>query len=98
MSFNLNTDSIVKTNNDGPVNILHGISIPPDIQIDIIGEMSVSGIASVEIVNSSSVNVSGIVTATSFVGDGSGLTGLTTITRGQSIGFKFIFSDPPLRS
>jgi hypothetical protein len=42
--------------------------------------------------------VSGIVTASTFVGNGSGLTGVQSISSSKSIALKYIISDPPLRS
>lgn len=40
------------------------------------------------------VNVSGTLTATSFVGDGSALTGITTISKGKIFGMKLVFELP----
>lgn len=47
---------------------------------------------------SGGINVSGIVTASSFAGNGTGLTNLSIATQGKAIALKLIIADPPLRS
>lgn len=59
---------------DGPFTLSGGITIPDGKQFSIVGNL----------------NVSGILTATSFSGDGSQLTNLGTANIGQVIGLKFI--------
>ena len=44
------------------------------------------------------VTVSGILTATSFVGDGSALSNLTTITAGKSYGMSILLDPLPFRA
>ena len=92
MSFNLRTDSITNLNNDGPVNILHGTSLPSNTFINIDGEINVSGISTIGIISASGAVVSGVVTATSFVGDGSGLTAIQSVSPAKSIALAIIGS------
>ena len=59
-------------------------------QTNFIGIVSASGfnIGSGVTINSSGLNVTGVVTATSFVGDGSGLSGVTTnYYKGEIFGY-----------
>ena len=66
----------------GPVVVSYGASVPSGQTFTAQGN----------------VNISGVVTATNFVGNGSGLTELSVATQGKSIAFKYIIGDPPLRS
>ena len=58
----------------GPVVVSYGASIPSGQTFTAQGN----------------VNISGVVTATNFVGNGSGLTGLSVATQGKAIAFTII--------
>ena len=75
-------NSIVNQNDDGAPELTRGATIPSGQSFDVQG----------------SVNVVGVITASNFVGNGSGLTELSVATQGKSIAFKYIIGDPPLRS
>jgi hypothetical protein len=93
----IRSDSIVSADGSGPVKLTYGASSPQlNIQGDI--DINATGISTVEFLSATSINASGIVTATSFVGDGSGLTAIPSVSASKSIALKYIISDPPLRS
>jgi len=96
MSFNLRTDSITNKTGDGSVN-LTGATIPSDKNIVPSGNINATGISTVGFLSVTNASV-GIVTATTFVGDGSGLTQVSTVSLAKSIALRNIIGDPPLRS
>jgi hypothetical protein len=67
---------IVNKNDDGPPELTRGAIVAP---------------GSTFIVNGG-VNISGVATATSFVGDGSGLTDIPVVTPGKVVAYKRLFS------
>lgn len=71
----LRANKIVNANDDGPVEFSKGLTISQNYPL-----------ASEKLV----INSSGIVTATSFRGNGSGLTGLTGIPTKKAIALSFI--------
>ena len=75
-------NSIVNQSDDGAPELTRGATIPSGQSFDVQGN----------------VNVVGVITASNFVGNGSGLTELSVATQGKSIAFKYIIGDPPLRS
>jgi hypothetical protein len=74
MPSEIRVDSIQAADPSGPVIISYGASIPS------------TGI----ITGSGGINVTGVVTATSFSGSGSGLTNLTMATESKVIAFSII--------
>jgi len=93
----LKTNSIVNANNDGPVIIPETKIDLNDSSIIISGNVEVLGITTVVgpmVASNASV---GVITASSFVGDGSGLD-VPSVSISKSIALKYIISDPPLRS
>jgi hypothetical protein len=93
----LRTNSIVNANNDGPVIIPETKIDLNDSSIIISGNVEVLGITTVVgpmVASNASV---GVITASSFVGDGSGLD-VPSVSISKSIALKYIISDPPLRS
>jgi hypothetical protein len=94
----LKTNSIVNANNDGPVIIPETKIDLNDSSIIISGNVEVLGITTVVgpmVASNASV---GVITASSFVGDGSGLVAVPSVSISKSIALKYIISDPPLRS
>lgn len=78
----IKVDRLVNRNDDGAPELSKGAVIP-------------SG----QIINGAGgISVTGIITASSFSGSGSGLTNLSVASPSKAIALKFILSDPPLRS
>ena len=90
----IKSDSIVSSNGSGPVELSYGASLPSGTQLNIQGDVNISatGISTVEFLSVTNVNASGVVTATSFVGDGSGLTGVPSVSASKSIALAIIGS------
>ena len=78
----IKVNSIVNRNDDGPPEFAKGVEIPAG--------QSISG--------PGDINVTGIVTASQFSGNGSGLTGLTVSTAPLAIVFKRILGYDEYRS
>ena len=94
----LKVNSVTNRLNDGPPELTNGVIVPVGAIITSSGNLNLSGIATIGIVSSTSINVSGVVTATSFVGNGSGITGLSVISQSRAIALKIIFDPLPFRT
>ncbi len=70
----IQVDSIESYDPPGPVVILQGAIVPPGQTFSVEGD----------------VNIVGVVTASNFVGDGSGLTGISVATSAKTIAFTYI--------
>ena len=75
-------NSIVNQSDDGAPELTRGATIPSGQSFDVQGN----------------VNVVGVITASNFVGNGSGLTELSIATQGKSIAFKRILGFDEYRS
>ena len=92
MPSQIRVDTITDLNGSGPVELTYGASFPSGSQLNIQGDINVAGISTVEFLSATSINASGIVTATSFVGDGSGLTAIPSVSASKSIALAIIGS------
>jgi hypothetical protein len=92
MPSQVRVDSISNLNGDGPITLPYGASFPSGTGFDIVGNMNVAGVATVGIISATGAVVSGVVTATSFVGDGSGLTAVPSVSSAKSIALAIIGS------
>ena len=81
---------IVNKNEDGPVEFTKGATIPAGQQLNISGDVSVAGIATVSQLTTTNMNAGGTITANNFVGDGSSLGNLPTMTHGRMLAYKRI--------
>lgn len=81
---------IVNKTEDGPVEFTKGAIIPAGQQFDVSGNVSVAGIATVSQLTTNDMNVGGTITANNFVGDGSSLGNLPTMTHGRMLAYKRI--------
>ena len=90
----LKVNTITDRNNIGPPLLTYGASFPPGSQLNIQGNVNISAtvISTVGALSATSINASGIVTATSFVGNGSGLTGVPSVSASKSIALAIIGS------
>jgi hypothetical protein len=94
----LNVNSIVDRNDNGPSSLDFGATIPSGQTLTNNGNFNITGVSTVGFLTASNVNVSGVVTASSFVGDGSGLVGLQVVSASKSIALKVILDPLPFRS
>lgn len=78
----LKVNSIVNKSDDGAPELTYGATIPSGQVLDVNGNL----------------NISGIVTAGNFVGDGSGLTQLSITTESKAIALKRIIGYDEYRS
>ena len=98
MPSQIRVDSITDLNGTGATQLTYGATLPSGSRLNVQGNVNISGVSTVGLLSATNVSVSGIVTATSFIGDGSGLSNITTVSASKSIALKYIISDPPLRS
>jgi hypothetical protein len=94
----LKVNTITDRNNSGPPLLTYGASFPPGSKLNIQGDINIAGVSTVGFLSATSINASGIVTATSFVGDGSGLLAVPTVSASKSIALKIILDPLPFRS
>lgn len=95
----INVNFIVNKNEDGPVELTNGAIIPSQNTINLNGNLSVTGVLTSTNYKLQNVSCSGVITATSFIGDGSGLSNLPPpTTPSKIIALKYLLSDPHFRS
>lgn len=78
----IRVNNISNRTDDGPVTFTRGISIPSGSTLSSQGGM----------------NVVGIISSTSFSGNGASLTGINIASVNRIFAVKYILADPPLRS
>lgn len=77
----LRVNKITNRTDDGPVELTKGLTIAVENPItDVNGN------------NAIQVSAAGVVTATSFIGNGAGITGLTGPSKGNAIGIIYVVS------
>ena len=84
----LRVNSIVNLGGTGPVTLPNGAIIPSEGVLNINGNMNV-GVVTIGVVSSTNLRAT-TITASRFVGDGSQLTGLPTISNGKAIALTII--------
>jgi hypothetical protein len=94
----IKVNSLVNKNEDGAVEFTRGAVIPSGQELKVNGNVNISGIATISNINVTNANISGVITATSFVGDGSNLTNLPTVSSGKIIAYKRILGYDEYRS
>ncbi len=85
----LKVDSIRNRNDDGAPSLIKGASIPSGANLTVNGDLNLTGVTTVGFLTTQNATV-GIVTAGSFVGDGSGLTGLQVLGEAKAIAFAYL--------
>lgn len=85
----IRVDSIVDLAGTGPVELPYGVTVPAGNTITAQGNVSLSGIVTFGNVSSTSLTAT-TITAKSFVGNGSALTGLPVISSGKAIAIALI--------
>ena len=94
----LKVNTITDRNNSGSPLLTYGASFPPGSKLNIQGDINIAGVSTVGFLSATNLNVSGVITATSFVGDGSGLTAVPSVSASKSIALKVILDPLPFRS
>ena len=93
----LRVDSIRNRNDDGPPSLIKGASIPSGEVLSVVGNISVSGVTTVGFLTAQNATV-GVLTATSFIGDGSGLTSLQVVGPAKAYALRNFLDPLPFRS
>ena len=88
----LNVNTITDRNNSGAPELTYGATLPSGSRLNVQGNINVAGVSTVGLLSATNASVSGIVTATSFVGDGSQLTGIQSVGPSKSIALKLILN------
>ena len=96
--MNIKTNSVVGKDGNSATQLTYGATLPSGSRLNVQGNVNLTGISTVGLLSATNAVVSGIVTATSFIGDGSGLSNIASVSASKSIALKYIISDPPLRS
>lgn len=97
--MNIKTNSIVSNNGNDGVNLITGITLPSGYSLAVNGSINIVGVSTVDGLSiTNNAIVSGIITATSFRGDGSQLTGVPSVEISKSIAQKIILDPWFLRS
>ena len=94
----ISVDTITNRNNNGAPSLTFGASFPSGSKLTVNGDVNIAGVSTVGLVTSLSANVVGVLTASSFVGDGSGLTAVPSVSSGKSVALKIILDPLPFRS
>lgn len=92
----IKVNSIVDRLDEGPPELTFGASIPSGQVLNANGNVNV-GVATVGVLSTTSLNAS-IVSASTFIGDGSQLSGLPTVSQSKVIALKIIMDPLPFRS
>jgi hypothetical protein len=93
----LNVNSIVDRLDEGPPELTFGAVIPQDAILTANGDVNVTGVSTISTLSASDINAT-TITATSFVGDGSQLSGLPVTSASKTIGLKRIIGFDEYRS
>ncbi len=93
----LKVDSIRNRNDDGAPSLIKGASIPSGANLTVNGDLNLTGVTTVGFLTTQNATV-GIVTASSFVGDGSGLTSLQTTSAAKAYALRSLLDPLPFRS
>jgi len=89
MASQVRVDQITNLNGDGATELVHGATIPSGQPFNVGGDLNLTGVTTVGFLTAQNVTV-GVITATSFIGDGSGLTGLQVLGEAKAIAFAYL--------
>lgn len=95
--MDIKVNDIVGSNGLTPPSFPDGLVISDGGRIDLYGNVAISGISTLSTLNIQQ-GTSSLVNSSAYVGDGSGLTGISTSSPSRVVGLKYIFADPPLRA
>jgi len=94
----LRVNSIVNRNDNNTVQLSYGATVPSGQLLNIQGNLNISGIATVGFLTAKNANITGIITATTFSGNGSQLTNVPVVSSSKSIALKMILDPLPHRA
>ena len=94
----LNVNTITDRNDSGAPELTYGATLPSGSKLTVNGNINLTGVSTVGILSATNAVIIGVVTATSFRGDGSQLTGVQSVDPSKSIALRFIIADHPHRS
>ncbi len=89
MASQVRVDQITNLNGDGSPELVYGATVPSGQPFTVNGNLNLTGVATVGFLTTQNATV-GIVTASFFVGDGSGLTGLSVLGEAKAIAFAYL--------
>jgi hypothetical protein len=90
MPSQIRVDNIIDFLGTGAPDLPYGATIPSGGTLTVNGNVNLAGVSTVGFLSATNGSVIGILTATSFVGDGSGLVGLQVVNPSKSIAFAII--------
>jgi len=93
----IKVNSIVNRFDTGAPIFPYSAVIPPGGTLTVNGSINTVGVSTLQSIQADTV-LSQTITATSFVGDGSGLTGLPTVNQSKVVALKMIIDPLPFRS
>jgi hypothetical protein len=85
----IRVNSIVSLNGTGPVELPYGATIPSDGTLNASGNVNITGVTTIATIDATNIQAT-TVSATSFVGDGSQLTGLPIVNDSKVIALTLI--------
>ena len=88
--MNIKTNSVVGNDGNSGIQLTYGATLPSGSRLNVQGNVNLTGISTVGLLSATNASVSGIVTATSFIGDGSQLTGVQSVSSSKSIALAII--------
>ena len=94
----LNVNTITDRNDSGAPELTYGATLPSGSKLTVNGNINLTGVSTIGILSATNAVIIGVVTATSFRGDGSQLTGVQSVDPSKSIALRFIIADHPHRS
>lgn len=86
----LKVDRIVDVYGIGSPSLPYGAVIPPGGTLTVNGNIQTTGVSTIGSLESTSITAT-TITASAFVGDGSGLTGLPIVSDSKIIGLSLVF-------
>ncbi len=89
MASQVRVDQITNLNGDGAPELVYGATVPSGGTFTAGGDLNLTGVTTVGFLTTQNVTV-GVITAASFVGDGSGLTGLPVLGEAKAIAFAYL--------
>ena len=97
MASQVRVDQITNLNGDGAPELVYGATVPSGATFTATGDLNLTGVTTVGFLTTQNATV-GIVTASSFVGDGSGLISLQTVTAAKAYALRSLLDPLPFRS